>query len=389
MCVCVWCARIICIITFIASRLWNAWCVRTGGPSPSRKSLLEVEQSGAQHYAPQEHAWPYEGCCSFLSPPTSCSNECTAEGELNSCHQSRHNCAACDGQTGYILGGVPVNNCGLNGAPAGGPRGFESPDDDDDDVLSVDPRNGLVVGDPDPECNADGYIRRRTGTCTADAWFIETAEMCGRAAASLNLPDTVPGGATNPNYPAGCYFKLSSLHLYFHTAAGDRADTDVNRVSLCRCTPPTQQPSPVPTTRQPTSQPSEPALVGIWSYPGCCSFQFPSISCAHECVGPGEINTCHESASNCYSCSESTGYIVGGVPEDNCGESGGPRPTPRQLTTTSTSTFTASTWSKPGCCSFQFPPIDCADECHVGGGSTHATTQKVNVPCATAQRAIF
>jgi len=70
--------------------------------------------------------------------------------------------------------------------------------------------------------------------CPGGYSVIEDQEECNAAATSLVLSDTVSyrlGGSTS--YPHGCYWKISTLELYFNPAGNANSD-DADRPVLCK-----------------------------------------------------------------------------------------------------------------------------------------------------------
>eukprot|EP01051_Picozoa_sp_SAG22_P000466 SAG22_NODE_13_length_33548_cov_57.167773_18_plen_2478_part_00 len=71
------------------------------------------------------------------------------------------------------------------------------------------------------------------GTCSdGHHHFIETADQCQHAATSAGLGRLDISVSTYDANPHGCYYKPAQQVLYFN-AGGDRADNDLQRVSLC------------------------------------------------------------------------------------------------------------------------------------------------------------
>lgn len=93
-----------------------------------------------------------------------------------------------------------------------------------------------------PSCNPDGFLRNSKGTCPPDSRFIENNAECEMAAKSLGLTSTTVQRFGFDKWgrldrPHGCFFKAANpdgQELYVNPA-GNKADDDTGRVSLCRC----------------------------------------------------------------------------------------------------------------------------------------------------------
>ena len=76
------------------------------------------------------------------------------------------------------------------------------------------------------------FKKMNIGTCGFGYHFITSRATCEEAAGALGLANTTAGDVSASRNPFGCYYKLSTERLYWNLA-GNKADNDQNRVSLC------------------------------------------------------------------------------------------------------------------------------------------------------------
>jgi hypothetical protein len=76
------------------------------------------------------------------------------------------------------------------------------------------------------------YEQMKVGNCGTSNSKIITQSDCDKAAEALVLSSTKSQASSGYTYPFGCYYKKSSMKLYFNPT-GNMASTDVDRVAIC------------------------------------------------------------------------------------------------------------------------------------------------------------